>query len=77
MRCQVTSMLSVAKWWAVTWMIKIYILHLKHFNDQCSHHIETSQLICSANQLIGFYMMGTLAVKGFKLCQNFYHEDYR
>ena len=32
-----------------------------------SHHIETSQLICSANQanqLTGFYMMGTLVVKG-------------
>ena len=28
---------------------------------QSSHHIETSQLICSANQLTGFYMMGTLA----------------
>ena len=27
------------------------------------HHIETSQLICSANQLTGFYMMGTLVVK--------------
>ena len=77
MRCQVTSMLSVAKWWAVTWMIKIYILHLKLLNDQCSHHIETSQLTCSANQLIGFYMMGTLAVKGFKHCQYFYHGDYR
>ena len=36
----------------------------KPFNDQCSHHIETSQLICSANQLISFYMMGTLVVKG-------------
>ena len=24
-------------------------------------HIETSQLICYANQLIGFYMMATLA----------------
>ena len=33
------------------------------FNDQSSHHIETSQLICSANQLTGFYMMGTLVVK--------------
>ena len=32
-------------------------------NGQCSHHIETSQLICPANQLTGFYMMGTLAVK--------------
>ena len=27
------------------------------------HHIETSHLICRANQLTGFYMMGTLAVK--------------
>ena len=34
------------------------------FSDQCSHHIETSQLICSTNQLAGFYMMGTLIVKG-------------
>ena len=33
------------------------------FNDQCSHHVETSQLICSANQLTGFYMRGTLVVK--------------
>ena len=27
------------------------------------HHIETSQLICSANQLTDFYVMGTLVVK--------------
>ena len=33
------------------------------FNDQCPHHIETSHLIFSANQLTGFYMMGTLVVK--------------
>ena len=33
------------------------------FNGQCSHHIETIQLICRANQLTSFYMMGTLAVK--------------
>ena len=24
------------------------------------HHIETSQLICSENQLTGFYMMGDI-----------------
>ena len=24
------------------------------------HHIETSQLICNANQLVGFYMMGNI-----------------
>ena len=33
------------------------------FNDQCTHYIETSQLICFANKLTGFYMMGTLVVK--------------
>ena len=34
------------------------------FNDQCPSQIETSQLICSANQLAGPYMRGTLVVKG-------------
>ena len=28
---------------------------------QSCHHIETSQLICKANQLTGFYMMATYA----------------
>ena len=28
-------------------------------HESC-HHIETSQLICKANQLTGFYMMATL-----------------
>ena len=37
------------------------------FNDQCSHHIETSQLICRTNQLAGFYMIGTLVIKGLSL----------
>ena len=32
------------------------------FNDEFSHLIETSQLICRANQLTGFCMMGTLVV---------------
>ena len=31
-----------------------------------SYHIETSQLIFRANQLIGFYMIGTLVVKDLK-----------
>ena len=29
-------------------------------NDQCSGHIETSQLTCRVNQLTGFYMMGNI-----------------
>ena len=28
--------------------------------DQCSPHIETSQLICTGNQFSGFYMNETL-----------------
>ena len=31
---------------------------------QCCLHIETSQLICAANQLTGFYMRATLAFNG-------------
>ena len=30
-------------------------------NRQSCHHIENSQLIYSANQLTGFYVMATLA----------------
>ena len=33
-------------------------------NDQCSRHIGTSQSICSADQLTGFYVTGTLVVVG-------------
>ena len=45
-------------------IIIIIIIKNEAFNGQCSHHIETSQLICRANKLTGFYIMGTLAVKG-------------
>ena len=38
----------------------------KKFNPLTTHHIETSQLICSANQLTGFFIMGTLVVTGLK-----------
>ena len=31
------------------------------------HHIETSQLICGANELTGFYMLVTLAFNELKL----------
>ena len=39
-------------------------VYTQPFKDQCSHHTETSELICRANQLTGVYMMGTLVVKG-------------
>ena len=44
--------------------IRFFQYNVLTLNDQCSHHIETSQLICRADQLTGFYMMGTLVVKG-------------
>ena len=34
---------------------------LNSLNAKSCHHIEPSQLICSASQLTGFYMMATLA----------------
>ena len=37
---------------------------------QCCPHIETSQLICCANQLTGFYVMVTLASNGLNLLSN-------
>ena len=30
------------------------------------YHIETSQLICTVNQLTDFYVRATLALNGFK-----------
>ena len=35
-------------------------------SNQCSHHKETSQLICRPNQLTDFFMMGTLVLKHLK-----------
>ena len=40
------------------------LLHISNFTfnpltTNASHHIETSPLICIANQLTGFYMTGT------------------
>ena len=37
---------------------------------QCCPHIETRQLICTANQLTGFYMWVTQALNGLKLAKS-------
>ena len=37
---------------------------------QNCHHIETIQLIYSANQLTGFYMMGAMAFKVLRYALN-------
>ena len=57
--------------WVEAIIYLLYDLHDCTFNDQCSHHKETSQLICSANQLTGFYMMETLVVKRLILERKF------
>ena len=40
-----------------------------HFNllSASVAYIETSQVICYANQLTGFYMRGTLALNGLNI----------
>ena len=37
-----------------------YLWSINPSTTNVLHHIETNQLICIANQLIGFYMMGTI-----------------
>ena len=34
-----------------------------NFRDEGPYHIETSQLICSANQWTGSYMIGTAVIQ--------------
>ena len=46
---------------------KICINRNKPFHVPCFHHIETSQITYSANQLTGSYIMGKLNVKGITL----------
>ena len=41
-----------------------YLRHTYPIKCQCCPHIETSQLICTANQLTVFYMRTTLALNG-------------
>ena len=43
-------------------ILRFSILPPLIIKQQSYHHTETSQLICSANQLTGFYMMATLAL---------------
>ena len=42
-----------------------YLIYLCTTNNQCFHHIETSQISRSTNQLTGFYLKGTFFVTGF------------
>ena len=44
----------------------LYVCLHQPIKCQCCSHIETSQLICTVNQLTGFYMRATLALDGLK-----------
>ena len=53
---------------APNWFTNIGTFHYLIKRQSC-HHIETSHLICSANQLTGSYMMGTLAFNELKCAE--------
>ena len=62
------------KWWNIgrIW-VKVFIFKIMKFNKYLSvfrgggpYHIETSLLICSANQWTGFYRVFTSAMKELK-----------
>ena len=44
---------------------------------QCYPHVETSQLICTANQLTGFYMRATLTLNGLMSRVNQVHTLFQ
>ena len=48
---------------SVVQIILSYIRSVYLFDDVGPYHIETSTLICSANQWTGFYMRGTSVMK--------------
>ena len=53
-------------------MIKSIIVELKlPTKCQCFPHIETSLLICTTNQLTGFYMKAILAFNGLNVLETF------
>ena len=47
------------------------VVYLKPFHDRGRYHIETSPLICGANQWTGFYMITAPVMKGLSNQQQF------
>ena len=46
------------------------MFHVNPLNCHCCPHVETSQLICKANQVTGSYMRATLTFNGLKSNRN-------
>ena len=42
-------------------MLTFYFFFINPLTVSAPNHIETSKLICRANQLTGFYMMGNIS----------------
>ena len=51
--------------WTTTFT-KFYAVHSQLFHNAVPYHIETSPLICYANQWSGFYMIGISVIKELK-----------
>ena len=49
---------------------RLSVLITMRITTSVPHHIDTSQFICIANHLTGFYMMGTLVVNGLTCATN-------
>ena len=49
------------------WHMEVIVETTQHIKCQCCPHIETSQLICCANQLTGFYMWAAQALNGLNM----------
>ena len=63
-------------------LAQVILLLRELIKSRICHHIETSQLICWANQLTGFYMMTTItfnelttSILNVNMC-NFYNLLY-
>ena len=49
------------------WDSNYFVLRFRFdFHDGRHYHVETSSLICRANQWTGFYMIGTSVMKELK-----------
>ena len=67
-RCRMTTLKWNSKHVTCKWYSADKWKCFKPIKCQCCPHIEASQLICTANQLTGFYMRAALALNGLTLC---------
>ena len=69
--CSATVNFQISFYWILFTVISVFT-----FKCHCCPHIETSQLICIANQLTDFCMRATLALSGLNRKKNCYFLSY-